>query len=100
MGAFMKATISAEAGDESSTALEVARMETTYYLFEPFLSETERRRAFDEFSKFVTFCNRTVKMSKAERLERKEYYDEIVSKLAASKVYFRGPLYAALFSAN
>jgi hypothetical protein len=98
MGAFMKAAISAEAGDEPSTLQEVTRMEANYYLFEPFLSDAERRRAFDEFNKFATICNQMVKMSKTERLDKKEFYEEDVSKLAASKAYFRDPLYAALFS--
>jgi len=100
MNAFTKAAFYAQSGDEANALQEVTRMDATYYLFEPFLSEKDRRKTFDEFNKFIALCNQRVKVPKAERLEQNDSYKEFVSKLAESKFYFRSSLYAALFSGS
>ncbi|TWA93557.1 hypothetical protein [Bradyrhizobium stylosanthis] len=97
MSSFTNAFLYADTSDRDRLDGAIARMESSYYLFEPFLPEEARRSVYEEFNSFIGLCNKLLEASRASPSRRDNPSDEFTVKFAKSKTFFRRNLYQALF---
>ena len=93
MNEMMLAAISANAKDEDKTLDHINQMETAYYLFEPFLNETQRTEVFQKYREFANLCS---KFAKADHSS--EEYKSLLAQIASIKTYYRIHLFTFIFA--
>ena len=97
MTALTNLALYSESADRENANREAARMDTSFYHLEAFLSASDRQRAFAEINHVLDLGNRHMNRSAEERVLQ-DSTDRFAADLALSKSYFRKTLYQALFS--
>jgi hypothetical protein len=97
MSAFTKASVAARAWDEKNTTAELSRMESAYFLFEPFLPANKRTEIQLQIDNFVAFCKQRSTSSRPFPTVPNDFkaFDE---RIPAYKLYFQNVLYKDLFT--
>jgi hypothetical protein len=96
-GSFMRYVFasyqSAYKNDVDSLVDNLDKLESSYYVVEPFLDDSKRAAMWDTYQQFTFLCYRLREQPKDADEKRKEFFDSFLW----YKKYFREQLYDALF---
>ncbi len=101
MSLFGEAALAAFGADETKTLEYLNRMESAYFIMEPFLGE-QRKTILSKFHEFFALCTKQAREPKiigngASNVNR-DAYQAAVEKVAFYKRYFNETLHSLLFS--
>jgi hypothetical protein len=97
MGAFTKAEVAAVAHEQANMLDGFNRMESAYFLFEPFLPPEKRGEVLMKFSEFTSLCNQEFQSTLANAIADDSTTKVFYKQLTPYKVYFQNELYNDLF---
>jgi hypothetical protein len=99
MAAFDETAVAAFKHDEAKTLGNFTRMETSFYILEPFLDQGTGDKVFSRLNEFRTLCTRMAASSSdvIKDDEDKKAYQQLTIELARLKLFFKTTLFSNLF---